>query len=166
MNSALTQISRKKLSAPMVKIAEFLEESEVQGLSILHFGEGKAYQDTRELERFGKAEGYDPNSPIKEHRKLSRTQFDLGVAIYVFNTLPPVQRRVAFDDLKWMVGRWIIAVRADRVYGEPMFDGVKTKRGTFQKQYNIGQAVREFGGTVIADAPGYVILTGESKWTS
>lgn len=165
MNSQLTQISRKKVSAPMVKIAEYLEPLYYD--HILHFGEGKAFQDTRELERFGNVTGYDPYSPIKSHRSLGGcTQYDLGVAIYVFNTLPPVQRNLAFDDLKFLCSEWIIAVRADRVYGEPMFDGVKTKRGTFQKQYNIAQAQREFGGRVIADAPGYVILKGESQWTS
>lgn len=166
MNSGLTQIHRKTVSAPMRDIVEYLESNPPGGEEILHFGEGRAYEDTRVLREFGFVYPYDPNSPQKIKRQVPRFASGLGVAVYVFNTLPPIQRRMAFTDLNGLAHEWIIAVRADRVKGEPMFDGVRTTRGTFQKSYTVDQALAEFGGEVIKKTSGYIILKGESSWTS
>lgn len=157
MNSGLTQIHRKTVSAPMREIAERL-----QAESIIHFGEGRAYQDTAALAEIAPTVVYDPNSPQKSKREWPETWNDVGVAIYVFNTLPPLQRSYALQDFLSSCDRWYIAVRADKVDGTPLFDGVMTKRGTFQKRYTEAEAVREFGGTVIKKTSTFILLYGTS----
>ena len=155
--SGKTQRVRNELSAPMRELSKFLEYNEWDS-DFIHFGEGKAYLDTMELEKFGKVRPYDPNSS-EEHTRTFPTPRSTGVAIYVFNTLPPLKRErvlLAFKNL--CLDSWFIAVRCDPIAGTPHEDGVTTSRGTFQKSYSEKEALAEFGGKVIKKTRGYILL--------
>ena len=145
MNSEKTQITRKTVSAPMRWIADNIYFSHFD--DILHFGEGKAFADTVALEVNGYpyVVAFDPNSPHvwKRDRCILNPEFytyTVGVSIYVFNTLLPAERAKAFEDMFACCERCVIAVRTDKVKGSPAlgYDGVTTKRGTFQTQLNAG----------------------------
>jgi hypothetical protein len=148
MNSAKTQMPRKNVSAPMRWIVNNLYFSPFE--DVLHFGEGKAFEDTRLLSNPPYGSGplvfaYDPNSPdvYKRDRQRINPEFITyahGVSIYVFNTLLPSERKAAFEDLMGCCENLIIAVRTDKVKGSPAlgYDGVTTKRGTFQTQLDAG----------------------------
>ena len=159
-SSGKTQIKRTKVSAPMREVVKHLEQWP-DGGTILHFGEGKSYYDTQELEKFGPVRPYDPNSGKESSRILPTERLDVGVAIYVFNTLPPFEREEAFKTLKALCEHWIIAVRCDHIAGRLYRDGVITSRGTFQKSYSVQQALDEFGGKgIIKKTNGYILLGG------
>jgi len=132
VNSGATAITRKTVSAPTRWIVGnvFLHGE------ILHYGEGKAYQDTAALATYHTTvDCYDPNSddPAKRVRKPG-CRYDLTVCNYVLNTLLPAEREEAFIDAFLSATYSIFTVRTDKVKGEPYEDGVLTQRGTFQTQ--------------------------------
>lgn len=134
-----TAMTRKSVSAPMRYLAQ-RRGAPYGPMEVLHFGEGKAYEDTKYLTRNGaNVTPYDPNSEHEYTRDASRLDqhYDLGIAIYVFNTLQPAARKNALEKLLRCCSQAIIAVRTDKVHGEPWQDGVFTKRGTFQTQLNV-----------------------------
>lgn len=136
MNSGKTAIARKSVSAPMKYLGK-LRGPPYGPMNVLHFGEGKAYEDTKYLKRNGaRVTSYDPNSenPFARDPTLLDLHYDFGFAIYVFNTLTPHVRTAAFHKLLNCCDRVIIAVRTDKVDGQPYEDGVITKLGTFQTQ--------------------------------
>ena len=154
MNSAKTQITRKNVSAPMRWIVNNLYFSPFE--DVLHFGEGKAFEDTRLLSNPPYGSGplvfaYDPNSPdvYKRDRQRINPEFITyahGVSIYVFNTLLPSERKAAFEDMMGCCNNLIIAVRTDKVNGAPVlgYDGVTTSRDTFQTQLSADAWVEWF----------------------
>ena len=144
MNSAKTQITRKTTSAPMRWIVNNFYFSPFG--AVLHFGEGKAFADTTALKDLAQnphVVAFDPNSPIEYRRDVAILDqwYDVGVSIYVFNTLLPRDRAEAYLDMLLCCERCIIAVRTDKVEGtpHPLTPGVTTKRGTFQTQLNAEQ---------------------------
>lgn len=140
MNSERTQIARKTTSAPMRWIVDNVYIPEFG--DVLHFGEGRAFDDTAALEEHGsRVFAYDPHSPKVWRRDSSLIDpakgiYSLGVSIYVFNTLEPVTRKQAFLSMLGCCQRCVVAVRTDRVEGDQSLgmDGVITKRNTFQTQ--------------------------------
>ncbi len=154
MNSAKTQMTRKNVSAPMRWIVNNLYFSPFE--DVLHFGEGKAFEDTRLLSNPPYGSGplvfaYDPNSPdvYKRDRQRLHPEFITyahGVSIYVFNTLLPSEREMAFGDMMRCCDNLIIAVRTDKVNGTPVlgYDGVTTSRDTFQTQLSADAWVEWF----------------------
>lgn len=154
MNSAKTQITRKNVSAPMRWIVNNLYFSPFE--DVLHFGEGKAFADTEALRLPPYGSGpyvmaFDPNSPHvwKRDRNIINPEFytyTSGVSIYVFNTLLPSEREMAFGDMMRCCDNLIIAVRTDKVNGTPVlgYDGVTTSRDTFQTQLSADAWVEWF----------------------
>lgn len=140
MNSEKTQITRKTTSAPMRWIVGNVPFPEYG--SVLHFGEGKAFEDSYALGLRGLAVfAYDPNSPHEWKRDpeiLDRT-YDYGVSVYVFNTLLPEDRAWAYLNMLGCCEHLLIAVRTDKVNGDKWRDGVITSRNTFQTQLDAGQ---------------------------
>ena len=139
MNSERTQIVRSTTSAPMRWIIKNVEFSPFE--NVLHFGEGKAFEDSHALAHGGPlVKAFDPNSPHvwKRDRAILDQRYDVGVSVYVFNTLLPADRAKAFKDMLACCQRCVIAVRTDKVNGSPVlgYDGVTTKRGTYQTQLN------------------------------
>jgi len=179
MNSAKTQITRKNVSAPMRWIVNNLYFSPFE--DVLHFGEGKAFEDTEALRLplYGSGPyvmAFDPNSPHvwKRDRTIINPEFYTyahGVSIYVFNTLLPSERKAAFEDMMRCCNNLIIAVRTDEVTGIPHADGVMTSRGTFQTQLDAGQWVEWFkrvspegtSVTLLQSNGSYVILDIKRK---
>lgn len=158
--SGKTQRVRNELSTPMKELSKFLEWKGWES-DFIHFGEGKAYFDTVELEKFGDVRPYDPNSASSLTRTFP-TPKKTGVAIYVFNTLPPLEREQVLRTFKDLcLESWFIAVRCDPIAGKPYEDGVITGIGTFQKSYSEREALAEFGGKVIKKTRGYILLGGE-----
>lgn len=172
MNSERTQMARKTTSAPMRWIVDNFYFSAFD--SILHFGEGKAFQDTELLKNNGSlVYAYDPNSPHSHKRDASIIypgfhQYDVGVSVYVFNTLEPVARKQALQDMLGCCRHCLVAVRTDKVNGEQRLgmDGVITKRNTFQTQLDADAWVEWFtrmspektSVKVLHKTSGYVIL--------
>lgn len=134
MNSGATAIARTKVSAPTQWITE---HAYVYG-NVLHYGEGKAFHDTAALSalpQVDNVDAYDPNSPDPlKHVIPGGCTYDYVVSNYVLNTLTPAEREDAFINgfLSGCYSIW--TVRLDKVEGDPIFDGVLTKRGTFQTQ--------------------------------
>lgn len=132
--SGATAIARTKVSAPTQWI---VDHAYVWG-DVLHFGEGKAFLDTEAIASLPNVDSvyaYDPNSYDPRKRTLPLgCPFHYAVCNYVLNTLTPAEREDAFIDgfLKSAYSIW--TVRLDKVDGDPVFDGVQTKRGTFQTQ--------------------------------
>lgn len=144
MNSAKTQITRKTTSAPMRWIVNNFYFSPFD--PVLHFGEGKAFQDTELLRHPPYGSGpevvaFDPNSPDewKRDRAILDQEYFVGVSVYVFNTLTHFDRRAAYLDMLGCCEHLLIAVRTDKVNGIPHADGVITSRNTFQTQLGAGQ---------------------------
>jgi hypothetical protein len=141
MNSEKTQIRRKNVSAPTRWIVEHVN---LNYRFVLHHGEGKAFQDTEAMcDAGGIVYSYDPNTEANDINILLG-QYDIGISNYVFNTLAPYWRELAFSDLMKACQRALIAVRTDRVPGEPVADGVFTQRGTFQTQLTKDEWVQWF----------------------
>lgn len=134
MNSGATAIARTKVSAP----TQWIVDHEYVYGKVLHYGEGKAFHDTAALAalpQVDKVDAYEPNSPDPtKHILPSGCTYDFVVSQYVLNTLTPAEREEAFVNgfLKGAYSIW--TVRLDKVDGDPIFDGVLTKRGTFQTQ--------------------------------
>ncbi len=145
MNSEKTMMLRKTPSAPMRWVSDNLDYS-YSDWNVLHFGEGKAFPDSAEMARMGFAvTSYDPNSmhsTVRDPEVIDPSLhiYDIGFSFYVFNTLLPATRAYAFDQMQSCCKRCIIAVRTDKVNGTPVlgYDGVTTKRGTFQTQLDTG----------------------------
>lgn len=141
MRSEKTAITRTKVSAPVRKI---IEKGLLHG-NVLNFGEGKAFIDTDAMAMAGPvktATGYDPYSRIEARRSDPGMEYDVVVCSYVLNTLVPEERaKVFLDALYRSRGRALFTVRIDKVNGVPLFDGVATKRGTFQTQLSASEWV-------------------------
>ena len=170
MNSERTQIARKGVTAPM----RYLEDNGWMpngGDFVLHHGQGKARADTDLLREFSLLTNpYDPNVPgIDDDSVLVPYEYNSIYSIYVFNTLPPIERmRALHEMLNCLVegGNAYVAVRTDKVNGTETEDGVVTKRGTFQTQLNrddwlVWFSTRHgigFFSTVLTSKPGYAII--------
>ena len=135
-----TARARNGLSAPMRQIDKMrlIHPSD----NILHFGEGRAFEDTRLMEAWtqGDVTAYEPYGPDESKHLLPSPdkKFSLIISIYVLNTLQPEERLAAIDEMKARVtehGYIIAALRTDEINGTPYRDGVLTGRGTFQKTY-------------------------------
>ncbi len=171
-NTDKTQITRIATSAP----ARFIHETGMDKCEyLLHFGEGKAFFDTNLFKLHADfVDAYDPYSPDASRRVFPKDEyFERVVAIYVFNTLAPLDRDAAINDAMSLVdtdGELIVAVRADKIVGAAYWDGVVTKRGTFQKSYTMAEVKKEFGkyGRVRIEAAnaGFILftLTKEDQW--
>lgn len=144
MNSERTQIKRKQVSAPTRWIIGHID---LNDKFILHYGEGKAFEDTRVLSAFSGSfvATYDPHTEANDPSVLD-VQYDVGISNYVFNTLLPATRAKAFSDMLACCKRCIIAVRTDKVNGSPVlgYDGVTTSRDTFQTQLSADAWVEWF----------------------
>ncbi len=142
MNSEKTMMTRKAVSAPMRWIIGHID---LNDKFILHYGEGKAFEDTRVLSAFSGSfvATYDPHTESNDPSVLD-VDYDVGVSNYVFNTLLPKDRNEAFYDMLACCNRCLISVRTDPVSGLPHADGVITQRGTFQTQLGTGQWMRYF----------------------
>lgn len=144
MNSEKTQIARRYTTAPTRWL---LEHVDFVYKSVLHHGEGKAFPDTRALAEAGAlVRPYEPASSDLSYTAHwpEGESFDIAVSNYVFNTLAPYWRELAFNDLMGVCQSALIAVRTDRVPGERAADGVMTQRGTFQTQLNKEQWLEWF----------------------
>ncbi len=137
MNSNKTQISRKGPSRP-IRVLQDKGHMPKSSDVVLHHGEGKAFPDTEILEQHAlSVEVFEPASddPAKNDPFILKGgRFDKSFSNFVFNTLPVSERVDAFHDLLHTSQEAFIAVRTDKVNGEPFEDGVITKRGTFQTQ--------------------------------
>jgi len=128
-HSAKTMIARHKISTPTRWITNILNP---RNLNILHYGEGKALCDTTVLETGGnQVTPYDPNTDKNDPTVLEQS-YDLAVSNYVFNTLPPAERTRAYHRMMLACQTALISVRTDHINGTPAYDGVITKRQTFQ----------------------------------
>ena len=144
MNSEMTQIHRRYTTAPTRWL---LEHVDFVGKTVLHHGEGKAFPDTRALAKAGAlVRPYEPASSDLSYTAHwpALQRFDVAVSNYVFNTLNPYWRELAFNELMKVCQSALIAVRTDRVPGDPCQDGVLTQRQTFQTQLNRHQWVEWF----------------------
>lgn len=161
MNSKDTQISRKKISAPTKWIIEHYGDL-LKGKDVMHYGEGKAFPDTRALweavdtNTSGSVVPYDPNSPDRFTRNAGVLdwKYDITICNYVFNTLEPADRKAAFDAMPKPA---FVTVRAEGPEGESFEDGVITKRGTFQKAYTGNEFIEEFHGQIIRKTSSYIL---------
>lgn len=134
----------------------------------MHYGEGKAFEDTRLFrEHADFVSVYDPYSPHPANRVFPENSLvEKVIAIYVFNTLPPKERKEAVEKAMSLLesgGKLIAAVRADTILGAAHFDGVRTKRDTFQKSYTMAEVQKEYSqyGQVHMEAanPGFILFT-------
>ena len=134
MNSGATAIARTKVSVP----TQYLIDHNYLYGHVLHFGEGKAYQDTEamlQVPGVSSVTPYDPNSEHVERRTYDRTQyFNVVVCNYVLNTLPAVDRVEALLEVYRAGTVAYIAVRTDKVKVVGHADGVITSKNTFQTQ--------------------------------
>lgn len=148
MNSGTTAIARKTVSAP----TRWLCENHYVYGDVLHFGEGKAYQDTAALEalpNINEVYAYDPNSVDEWKRTLPiGCRFGFTVCNYVLNTLMPMEREQAFIDAFLKSVYAIFTVRISKVEGQPWADGVITSRGTFQTQLSAEEWIIWFYDTM------------------
>lgn len=145
-NTQNTQISRQATSVPAREIhAMGLGKCEY----LLHYGEGKAFLDTQLFQESADfVDVFDPYSPDPLKRIYPGYEtYEKIVAIYVFNTLPPLDRRDAVEDAMRLLntgGQLIAAVRADTILGAATWDGVMTKKWTFQKSYTYQDVCKEY----------------------
>lgn len=128
LNSDKTAITRKKPSAP----AQWIHDHYLLPEKVINWGEGKAYHDSVLLN----AEGYDPNSLFSDNQYRSDSWYDLGVCIYVLNTLLPDERADCLEEVMVCCDRALFAVRTDtkNLEGTKRADGVVTSWDTFQAQ--------------------------------
>jgi len=80
--------------------------------------------------------------------------------------LPPKERKAAVEEAMSLLdpgGQLIAAVRADTILGAAHFDGVRTKRDTFQKSYTMAEVEKEYSqyGQVRVNYanPGFILFT-------
>lgn len=133
MNSEKTAIARTKVSAP----TQWLLDNDKLDGNVLHFGEGKAFQDTAAIQNAPNVDmvvAYDPNSYNPLKRQLPDEVFNYVVCNYVLNVLTENERHPALCDAYTHASTLYVTVRLDKVKGEPYQDGVITSKGTFQAQ--------------------------------
>jgi len=146
-----TQMARHDVSAPLRALVDndrfigYVDDF----TTCLHFGEGKALMDTVYLNkvfRYGLVTPYDPysDSPVRRDESRLNHWYDVGIAVYVFNVLPPDEREYAYQQFVSCCYRAYFALRTDKIAGEPYKDGVITKHNTFQKSYTVESAEDEF----------------------
>jgi hypothetical protein len=154
--SSATQISRKACSAPTRRI---LNKIDLQGMYVLHHGEGKAYADTSLMrENCLEVTAYDPYSKFEERRVLPDHAFDVVISNYVLNVLPPAERAAELEKILSLGNTCFITLRTDKVDGVPHLDGVVTSKGTFQSTKSAADWQQELGGKVFHSTPWYVTL--------
>ena len=139
MNTERTQMARTGLSAPLRYILQN-GYGPTKSQDVLHFGEGKALEDTIALrDNAPMTWAYDPHGLDEYVRdeQLLYSEYDWVYSGYVFNTLTEYDRVGAFHNMMNCVapgGVAYIAVRTDKVDGIAHEDGVITTRETFQAQ--------------------------------
>ena len=149
----ITARPRNAVSAPMRHILPLM-----LGKSVLHYGEGKAFLDTQALQDRGyDVSVYEPfgPDPLKWEVKEGAL-FDTVVSVYVLNSIVPGVRKNVIEHMLMLGNRVIAAVRTDKINGSPYEDGVRTKRGTFQKQFKKDDL--EKLGDIIGRGSGYAIV--------
>ena len=89
----------------------------------------------------GPVKVYDPHGypeyEARNWRAMDPTQshYDLGVSIYVLNTLIPPVRETVLKEVMDVCDVAVFAVRTDKIKSnDPWMDGVITRRNTFQTQ--------------------------------
>lgn len=126
----LTAMSRNALSRPM----RLALEAGAIGETHLDYGCGRG-DDVMRLRQAGYAvQGYDPHYMPKE----PQGPFESVSLIYVLNVIEDPREREHSLHAAWELAsdRLILAVRCDKVKGEPFSDGVITSRRTFQKTFS------------------------------
>jgi DNA phosphorothioation-associated putative methyltransferase len=134
--SSKTAITRSKASVP----TRILEDEGLLVGRILDFGCGKG-KDTEWLRSLGyDVECYDPNF-FPNQMTLMPNHYDTVICNYVLNVAYPRTRidilRKIYEVLKHG-GKAYITVRdtTEIVRGTPLYDGVVTSKGTFQKLFD------------------------------
>lgn len=156
--SKKTQIHRKVASAP---VRYLVSTGILNDKTVLYHGEGR---DQAGTELIGNVvlsvNAYDPYSPNEHTRNKSHLlqSYEIGLSVYVFNTLPRAERAKAYQELRDCSEAQLIVLRTDKIAGTPFEDGVITSRGTFQKSYTPLEAEIEFGGRAIYSNSNYVVL--------
>ena len=174
--SGRTAIARTTVSRPTAWLVD--KSNKLFGLSknskILHYGSGRASQDTKKLQSAGNVDEYDVNyAPDKS--VVGNADYDVVVSNYVLNVLPPALRKKAIREIGQSLnksGKAFIAVRGhgDTIRGKAEYDGLRTSTGSFQKTFSrqdIVDALKPFfknvsvikgtdkSGTVIVEVSGY-----------
>lgn len=131
-----TQRARHDISVPVRWIVDHYDFG--YDVDVLHFGEGKAFEDTRALRLVASTVvPYDPYSPNHETRSRGalRHHYNYGVCSYVLNVLPSLERHWALETMLMSCETGIVAVRTDvtpQSWHRGMDDGVLTRKDTFQ----------------------------------
>jgi hypothetical protein len=90
-----------------------------------------------------------------------RNGLDTITCFYVLNVIedPAVRTAVVTDLLKMVVpGRQLfIAVRTDKIVGEPCGDGVRMKSGSFQKSFKKGELFSFVLDVILSNFSGYYL---------
>lgn len=130
------------------------------GATVLHYGEGRAYQDTDALQdRAFLVDVYEPDPAEGEDWKADHpvgAQYQFVVSVYVLNVLTPDTRESVIHDMRGYGLKAYAAVRTDKIKGVPMYDGVLTRAGTFQKSFSLVDANRL--GKVLTWNPAFAIV--------
>jgi len=140
--TAVSHTIRKRKTASL-PIRLITRKAELQGV-ILHFGCGKDQAGTGLLNAQSGvvvAMEYDPN--YVDYPEVLEDQYDIVIANYVLNVLPPKERKKAIKQIRSCMkkkGVAYITVRSHKdtkICGKPEFDGVRTSIRTFQKGYTL-----------------------------
>lgn len=151
-----TAIVRRNTTLPLrTWVAESYDPLFFKTRSVLHFGAGKAFLDDEWLQHVSKSFArFDPNHGSSQG--WDQRTYDVVICTYVLNTLPPTMRERVWDRLREMLsprGVVLVAVRGDKAKGTPDEDGVRTSRGTFQKQFTRDtlkmEGTRHFGNVSV-----------------
>jgi DNA phosphorothioation-associated putative methyltransferase len=165
-----TALTRHQLSRP-VKLA--LEDGLLgPEASFFDYGCGRG-SDVRLLSDAGyRSAGWDPHH-LPEAARLNADIVNLG---YVVNVIEAQDERAAVLEDAWRLARSILIVAArtagedrDLAFREPMADGVRTSRNTFQKFYDQqelkGWIAARLGAEPVAAGPGifYVFRDADAR---
>ena len=151
MKRHLTAMTRTKLSKP-ARLA--LEQGLIQaGDKLLDYGCGKGSDVASLVQKGIDAVGFDPYFfPTTDRSGI----WDVVMLNYVLNVIEDIEERGQTLKRVWDLcnGILLVAVRTDKekVKGEVFGDGVRTKRGTFQKLFSL-QEIEEMVCVTIHKKP-------------
>jgi DNA phosphorothioation-associated putative methyltransferase len=150
-NSHKTAMTRKKISRPMGKLLDWSLFHEPLGTH-LDYGCGKG------ADILHGSVGFDPYyRPDKP-----QGQFNTVTCFYVLNVVDAPTRKAILEELfEYSSNLIAIAVRTDKIKGEPHLDGVLTAKKTFQKQFTheeLLDLVKGLQVDVVHQEKGFVIL--------
>lgn len=140
---------------PSAPLKYFLQHNLVTG-SILDYGCGKG-ADVRHLLAQGyQAVGWDPNFPSTK----PAGKYDTVLCTFVLNVLLPEERQKVIAHVKNLTkGKAIFTVRSwlDGIKGTPIHDGFLTRKGTFQKPFDVLDLQKELGEAAIIHKGRFII---------